>query len=122
MTRLLLSSDHIHVSIQSKVGGGHQSVVEEVIEAVDNNVVLVVGMRQNPVCKSVNKKLNDAGIHFKYLEYGSYLKDWKPRLAIKMWSGWPTFPMVFVNGTLVGGSHEVGKLIDSGEMQALITA
>lgn len=122
MTRLLLSNDNIHNRIQSKIGGGHQSVVEEVIDAANNHTVLVVGMRQNPVCKSVVKRLKSSDIEFEYMEYGSYLKDWKLRLAIKMWSGWPTFPMVFVNGSLVGGNYEVAKLIESGEMQALLTA
>lgn len=120
MTRLLLPNENIHTHIQSKVGGGHQSVVEDVINAVKSNAVLVVGMRQNPVCKSVSKLLNSSNIKFEYLEYGSYFKDWKPRLAIKMWSGWPTFPMVFVNGCLVGGNSEVSKLIESGEMQTLL--
>ncbi|HEY0845709.1 MAG TPA: glutaredoxin, partial [Noviherbaspirillum sp.] len=29
--------------------------------------------------------------------------------------GWPTFPMVFVNGVLVGGANDLQKLIESGE-------
>jgi glutaredoxin-related protein len=37
-----------------------------------------------------------------------------------MWTGWPTFPMVFVKGTLIGGAQEVEKLIASGELQRLL--
>jgi monothiol glutaredoxin len=37
-----------------------------------------------------------------------------------MWSGWPTFPMVFVKGSLVGGAEELGKLIQSGELKRLL--
>jgi glutaredoxin-related protein len=37
-----------------------------------------------------------------------------------MWTGWPTFPMVFVNGTLVGGASELRRLIDSGEFARMI--
>jgi len=29
-----------------------------------------------------------------------------------MWTGWPTFPMIFVKGTLVGGADDVIKLIE----------
>ena len=122
MTRSLLPESNIHTSIHKKIGGGHQSVVEEVIESLNEHPLLVVGMRQNPVCKAVKKKLDSEGIEFKYLEYGSYLSEWKPRLAIKIWSGWPTFPMVFINGNLVGGNYEVGKLIESGEFQILLSA
>ena len=38
------------------------------------------------------------------------------RNALKMWCGWPTFPMVFVKGTLVGGADELQKLLESGEL------
>ena len=54
---------------------------------------------------------------YQYLEYGSYLGQWRKRNALKMWSGWPTFPMVFVKGTLVGGASEIGRLIETGELK-----
>ena len=38
------------------------------------------------------------------------------RLALKMWTGWPTFPMVFVKGVLIGGASDLAKLIESGEL------
>ncbi|MEY3427908.1 MAG: hypothetical protein RIS60_1260, partial [Pseudomonadota bacterium] len=31
---------------------------------------------------------------------------------------WPTFPMVFVNGVLVGGDSNVKELIASGQLKA----
>ena len=37
-----------------------------------------------------------------------------------MWTGWPTFPMVFVKGMLVGGADELRALIDSGELNRLL--
>jgi glutaredoxin-related protein len=37
-----------------------------------------------------------------------------------MWTGWPTFPMVFVRGTLVGGAQDLQALIDSGELKRLL--
>ena len=40
--------------------------------------------------------------------------------SLKRWTGWPTFPMVFVKGTLVGGAQELGALIDSGELKTLL--
>ena len=38
-------------------------------------------------------QIHPAGIDFYYLEYGSYFSQWHRRLALKMWTGWPTFPM-----------------------------
>ena len=34
-----------------------------------------------------------------------------------MWSGWPTLPMVFVKGQLVGGADELQALIASGVLK-----
>lgn len=68
--------------------------VDEVRAAVAEREVVVVGMKQNPHPKRVRKALDEAGVVYTYLEYGSYLSKWKPRLAIKLWSGWPTFPQV----------------------------
>jgi len=39
-----------------------------------------------------------------------------------MWAGWPTFPMVFVKGVLVGGASDLEKLIESGELKEMLTA
>jgi glutaredoxin-related protein len=59
-------------------------------------------------------------VPFEYLEFGSYLSDWKRRLALKMWTGWPTIPMVFVKGVLVGGAEDLVRLINSGELKNLL--
>ena len=57
-----------------------------------------------------------------YIELGSYFSQWRLRNTLKMWTGWPTFPMVFVRGTLVGGADDLRRLIDSGELQTLLQA
>ena len=60
------------------------------------------------------------GVPYHYMSYGNYLSDWRRRNALKMWTGWPTFPMVFVKGTLVGGADDLDKLIASGELHRLL--
>jgi glutaredoxin-related protein len=37
-----------------------------------------------------------------------------------MWTGWTTFPMIFIKGTLIGGASELQRLIDSGEFDRLV--
>jgi glutaredoxin-related protein len=98
----------------------HADIVHNVQAAAASNPVLVVGMKQNPFCRRVRQSLNQARQPFQYLEYGSYLSQWRPRSALKLWAGWPTFPMVFVRGVLVGGAQETQKLIDSGELKRLL--
>ncbi|MBY0515640.1 MAG: hypothetical protein K2P81_01940 [Bacteriovoracaceae bacterium] len=37
---------------------------------------------------------------------------------MKLWSGWPTYPQVFVNGKLVGGYQETAQQIKEGKIKA----
>ena len=108
--------DRIDPAIRDVIASNHRDIVDEVEAAIAANDVVVVGMRQNPHPRRARKALAAAGIAFKYLEYGSYLSTWRKRTALKIWTGWPTFPMVFVKGVLVGGAGDVQKLLDSGEL------
>jgi glutaredoxin-related protein len=92
-------------------------VVKEVQDAVAGNEIVVVGMRQNPFPKKARKLLDDAGLAYAYLEYGSYTGGLRSRLALEMWTGWPTLPMVFVKGFLVGGASDLKRLFESGELR-----
>ncbi len=121
MPRLILDPSHIHPAISEKVAGHHRDIVDEVEAAIRKNDVVVVGMKQNPHPRKARKLLDDRGIPHLYLEYGSYMGSWRRRNALKMWCGWPTFPMVFVKGTLIGGAKELDGLIQDGELQRMLT-
>jgi monothiol glutaredoxin len=118
--RSILDESRIHPAIRGRIAGLNAEIVKEVQDAVAANAIVVVGMRQNPMPKKARRLLEAAGRPCKYLEYGSYLKDWRRRNALKMWTGWPTFPMVFVKGVLVGGADDLEKLIASGELARLL--
>ena len=120
MPRPILDEAHIHPAIRDTVANHEIDIVREVQAALAANPVVVVGMKQNPFPKQARKALAEAGVAFQYLEYGSYLGEWRRRNALKMWSGWPTFPMVFVKGTLVGGANNLKHLIKSGELKTLL--
>ncbi|MBC7956767.1 MAG: glutaredoxin [Cytophagales bacterium] len=120
MPRQVLEEPLVHPAIRDKVANLHADIVHNVQAAAASNAVLVVGMRLNAACTKARKALADAGVAFQYLEYGGYFSEWRRRNALKMWSGWPTFPMVFVKGQLVGGNSDLRKLIDSGELKRLL--
>lgn len=122
MPRSVLDEQHIHPDIRQRVAEHHADLVREVQAAVAQHAVLVVGMRQNPFPRKARKLLEAAGVPYHYLEYGSYLSQWRRRTALKMWTGWPTLPMVFVKGTLIGGADNLARLIDSGELKRLLAA
>lgn len=116
MPRNILPEAQIHPAVRGQIANYRTEVVKEVQAAVTANDTVVVGMRQNPFPKKARKALEAAGIAYKYLEYGNYFGEWQTRLALKLWTGWPTFPMVFVKGVLVGGAEDLARLIASGEL------
>ena len=122
MSRPVLDERQIHPTIREKVASHHHTIVDEVQAALATHPVVVVGMGMNPAPKSARKALDAAGVAYHYLEYGNYFNTWRRRNALKMWTGWPTFPMVFVNGTLVGGASDLRQLIQSGELATLLAA
>lgn len=120
--RKVLPEAKLHPSIRAKVEARHADIIQEVESAIAGHAVVVVGMSQNPHPARARRYLNAANIPFHYLGYGSYLSQWRRRTALKMWTGWWTFPMVFVRGVLVGGASDVKALIDSGELSKMLTA
>jgi glutaredoxin-related protein len=120
MTRSILDESHIHPAIRQTITNHHADIVREVQAAIAANNVVVVGMKQNPFPKKARKVLNAAGVSYKYLEYGSYFEGWRRRNALKIWTGWPTFPMVFVKGVLIGGADDLARLIETGELKRML--
>ena len=120
MTRNVLDDGHIHPAIRETVANHGDDIIREVQAAIAANDVVVVGMKQNPFPKRARKALDTAGLPYKYLEYGSYFSEWRRRNALKMWTGWPTFPMVFVKRVLIGGADDLARLIDSGELKKMV--
>lgn len=113
--RKVLPSEKLHAGAQLAIGSFYADTVNEVEKAVASQEWVVLGMAQNPVVSKARRMLDAAEIKYQYIEHGSYLKEWKKRLAIKLWSGWPTFPQVFHNGILIGGADDLAKYLPKSE-------
>jgi glutaredoxin-related protein len=120
MPRPILEEAAIHPAIRQHVAQHEAGIVKEVQDAIAANAVVVIGMAANPFPKKACKALDAAGVPYRYLQYGSYFSGWRKRNALKLWTGWPTFPMVFVKGMLVGGATDLQTLIASGELKKLL--
>jgi glutaredoxin-related protein len=120
MTRPLLDESAIHPAIRQRIAEYHLLVIQQVQTAIAQHPVVVVGLSGNPFVGKARKALTAAGVAHDYLEFGSYFSQWRLRNALKMWTGWPTFPMVFVKGMLIGGADDLQRLIDSGELKTLL--
>ena len=119
--RRIWNEENVHPSVREKIANNHSDIVDEVAAAIESNDVVVVGMAQNPHPPKARKLLKQQGIDFKYLQYGSYVSEWRRRNALKMWTGWPTFPMIWVKGTFVGGASDLQRLQESGELKEMLS-
>lgn len=120
MPRAILDPSRLHPAIRGQIEQLHADIVREVQAAVGAHPVVVVGMAHNPFVRRARKALDSAGVAHHDIDYGNYFGSWRRRNALKMWTGWPTFPMVFVKGQLVGGAEDLQRLIDSGELRTLL--
>jgi glutaredoxin-related protein len=109
--RKTLNDGQIHPTMRDQINSFHADIVAEVDAAVQTNRIVVVGMKWNDAVWQARKNLTKAGLDFKYIEYGSYTSMWRKRLALKMWTGWPTFPMIFIDQQLIGGNSDLKKLL-----------
>jgi len=120
--RPIFDEARIHPAIRDKIAAWRTEIVKEVQDVVAAKDLVVVGMKMNPFPKKARKLLDAAGIEYTYLEYGSYLSGYRRRLPLKLWTGWQTFPMIFVRGVLIGGAGELEKLLQSGELKQRLEA
>ena len=56
----------------------------------------------------------------KLLEGQGQEEDNELRDGLKSYSNWPTFPQIYVNGELIGGSDIVEQMYESGQLESLL--
>lgn len=100
----------------------HKDFLDEVKRLVDGEDIVVIGMGHNPVVKRARRLLETAGLPYAYIGHGNYLFGYRRRLAVKMWSGWPLFPQVFVKGVLIGGARDLEAELRKGILAQRLTA
>ena len=63
--------------------------------------------------------LKSSGKRFAFV---NILEDPGLRDGLKSYSNWPTFPQLYVNGELVGGSDIVEQIYQTGELETLLNS
>jgi len=97
-------------------------VMERIKKQVEENPVLLYmkGTPQFPQCGFSGRAvqvLQACGVEFAYV---NVFEDPEVRENLKIFSQWPTFPQLFINGELVGGSDIIMELFDKGELQKML--
>ena len=97
----------------------HDTIKEQVTQ---NRVVLYMkGTPDFPQCgfsAAAVRALSASGAQFATV---NIFEDPELREALKQYSNWPTYPQLYVNGELVGGSDIILEMYKSGELQKLVS-
>lgn len=83
-------------------------------------LVFIKGTKMMPQCgfsNNVVQILNSLGVDY---ETYDILDDYPVRQGLKEYSNWPTFPQLYVNGELVGGSDIIVELFNSKELHEML--
>ena len=92
-------------------------------QLAENPLILYMkGSPTLPMCGFSSKAaaaLKSAGYEFAYVDV---LMNPQIMQALPEVSDFPTFPQLFVNGELIGGSDIVEAMLQSGELQPMIDA
>ncbi|PSF10637.1 monothiol glutaredoxin, Grx4 family [Marinobacter fuscus] len=89
----------------------------------ENPVILYMkGTPQAPQCGFSSRTvqaLMSCGERFAFV---NILDNQELREALKVYSSWPTYPQLYVNGELVGGCDIVLEMAESGELAKVVKA
>ena len=98
------------------------NTIDKIKHQISENSVLLYmkGTATEPKCGfslAAVDALKSAGIDFAYIDVlaSPFIRERLPQV-----SNWPTFPQLFINGELVGGSDVVCDMVKDGSIQDLI--
>jgi monothiol glutaredoxin len=98
-------------------------VIERIKSQLSSNPVLLYmkGTPDFPQCgfsAAAVRALNAAGApNFTHV---NIFEDPELREALKQYSNWPTYPQLYINGELVGGSDIILEMYKNGELQKVL--
>jgi glutaredoxin-related protein len=83
--------------------------------SVEKNTCVVITIENGPYTRQILEILKDNGIEVQLIEIGTPFTKIKEREMVKIWSGWDSFPQIYLNGFLLGGYEEL-KLSQEGRV------
>jgi len=112
-----LTAPNIDEKVQNKV-----DVNERIKEQIDGNSVLLYmkGTPDFPQCGFSGQTVAALKAVGKPFAFVNIFEDPEIRDGLKVYSNWPTFPQLYVQGELVGGADIVIEMFHSGELKDLL--
>ncbi len=99
-------------------------VMETIKNQIEGNKIILYmkGTPQMPQCGFSARTVQALMACGEKFAYVNILEHPDVRENLKVYSNWPTFPQLYINGELVGGCDIVADLYESGELQTMVKA
>ena len=99
-----------------------EQVIESIKQQIAENPILLYmkGSPNQPQCgfsARAVQALMACGERFAYVDI---LSQPEIRATLPVFANWPTFPQLWVQGELIGGSDIIAEMFENGELQPLI--
>lgn len=112
----------VEKSAPSGAGNSQQSLNDRLKALINRAKVMIFmkGDRNTPRCgfsKQLIAIVNETKIDYDTFDI---LTDEQVRQGLKVYSDWPTYPQVYVNGELIGGLDIIKELVASNELVATL--
>lgn len=107
------------VDKNASAGGDSNTSLNERLKALINRnkvMIFMKGDRNTPRCgfsKQLIQIINETNIDYDTFDI---LTDEEVRQGLKVYSDWPTYPQVYVNGELIGGLDIIKELVANNEL------
>ena len=97
-------------------------VLDQIKQQIQDNPVILFmkGSPKMPQCgfsARAAQILAACDVEFSHVDI---LANPEIRQTLPQYSNWPTFPQLFVNGELIGGSDIMAELYESGELEQIL--
>lgn len=97
---------------------------ETIKSQLDENPIILYmkGTPQAPQCGFSAKTVQALMACGERFAFVNILDNQELREALKVYSSWPTYPQLYINGELVGGCDIVLEMSESGELATVVKA
>lgn len=101
-----------------------QDIMEIIKQQIESNPIILYmkGSPNQPQCgfsARASQVLMACGERFAYVDI---LANPEVRANLPVYGNWPTFPQLWIDGELIGGSDIIAEMYEKGELQPLVKA
>ncbi|MEJ2602646.1 MAG: Grx4 family monothiol glutaredoxin [Gammaproteobacteria bacterium] len=97
-------------------------VIERIKQQISENPILLYmkGTPDFPQCGFSAQAVAALKACGKEFAYVNIFEDPELREALKSYANWPTYPQLYINGELIGGSDIAVEMYHSGELKQML--